>query len=913
MAKQHFYSRVPARVSMFYKSNGFDTFACSEGISQGFIEKTLATLLEQKPTPEEMKLIRQNELAPIYCHYKTNDDAFVLSCVSFLAKDYSGERTSYLVHSLILNEEEEKYIHSLKDECALNPKLFSHDIEKFDVTNPASRPIKNLEELEIKVSKLKANTGSYFSKFNDLTLRRFIFALLAAISGKYKCVHVVLPNNANSSESVNFLNYVLQILPYHLRKYVSFVSMVSDFNKYPGFKLKVISGSLGDAPVSKGVTINFVTNSITGIKDNDLKLLGIIPELICYLIDKDEEREEFFRFFDHMYSSSEVELKPLDQKTMLDSVLLFRVGSGMYDVNRVLPNDESVISLFEAYAKQREYLTEDYRRNIVKVLQRYPDTYTIIPKQVFSKVVSLYPTETEGTKHILMNVCLELIHTDLMRKQLFNFIKANFDKEDEESKDVIIANLCKVFNGEFLQDEILAFVSAYFDKANKDVRSVILETLFLSIRTVSIQDGLFKFFTTKYDLLDQNEKARLYEVVAEHLPEGDELTKRLLQLCDENITKEDENLQKIYAKSLFKLIDNEQKLKVDLLLSVVTETNGFTFDKITEALFRKRTNRKVLTKFIILSSRGKLEERVDKIIKMWIVADDVIEEKITRKFINAVLKGFEENPCFCTVDEVYSAETMIIKALKDKNTESCIEFMNAFKSEVINNLIISALDNIFKTDHPGAVEELIEYSEDDEQIKSSPNFYILDSYVRLKNSILNVNLSTLIEELASLSANLDFGKRIGNYLTVDVLNGFNKESNETFYDSKYVLTLISSNVLKFGHLRLSSIYEKIQEEVLKKYEDSKENRELIQNIFVRLAKAILDFAFECASKDKFMDDVKSFDSGIYNICSDIVSRYGKKQLGLLLTYPNKDLIKEINENTKQVKSQAGLFSKVIKI
>ena len=41
MAYQHFYSRVPARVSMYHKADGFDTFAHSEGLERDFIERPL--------------------------------------------------------------------------------------------------------------------------------------------------------------------------------------------------------------------------------------------------------------------------------------------------------------------------------------------------------------------------------------------------------------------------------------------------------------------------------------------------------------------------------------------------------------------------------------------------------------------------------------------------------------------------------------------------------------------------------------------------------------------------------------------------------------------------------------------------------------------------------------------------------
>ena len=48
MAKQHFYSRVPARISMYNRADSFDTFAHSEGLDREFIERELAPVYENK-------------------------------------------------------------------------------------------------------------------------------------------------------------------------------------------------------------------------------------------------------------------------------------------------------------------------------------------------------------------------------------------------------------------------------------------------------------------------------------------------------------------------------------------------------------------------------------------------------------------------------------------------------------------------------------------------------------------------------------------------------------------------------------------------------------------------------------------------------------------------------------------------
>ena len=106
MAKQHFYSRVPARGSLYNRADGFDTFAHSQGLSREFIERELSAVYENKLTKQDGEAIRTGKMPAVYSQSCLKSGALVQSCVSYLPKDYTGERSAYLCHSLILSEEE---------------------------------------------------------------------------------------------------------------------------------------------------------------------------------------------------------------------------------------------------------------------------------------------------------------------------------------------------------------------------------------------------------------------------------------------------------------------------------------------------------------------------------------------------------------------------------------------------------------------------------------------------------------------------------------------------------------------------------------------------------------------------------------------------------------------------------------
>ena len=62
MAKQHFYSRVPARGSLYNRSDGFDTFAHSQGLSRDFVERELSAVYENKLTKQDAEAVRTGKV-----------------------------------------------------------------------------------------------------------------------------------------------------------------------------------------------------------------------------------------------------------------------------------------------------------------------------------------------------------------------------------------------------------------------------------------------------------------------------------------------------------------------------------------------------------------------------------------------------------------------------------------------------------------------------------------------------------------------------------------------------------------------------------------------------------------------------------------------------------------------------------
>ena len=140
MAYQHFYSRVPARVSMYNRADGFDTFAQSAGLRREFVERELAPVYENKLNKNDVTPIRLGQMPRVYTQCCTRSGSLVQNCITYLPLDYTGERSAYLSHSLVYTEEEKLKILSSREENTLHPGLFVTDISQFPLTSPTASP-----------------------------------------------------------------------------------------------------------------------------------------------------------------------------------------------------------------------------------------------------------------------------------------------------------------------------------------------------------------------------------------------------------------------------------------------------------------------------------------------------------------------------------------------------------------------------------------------------------------------------------------------------------------------------------------------------------------------------------------------------------------------------------------------------
>ena len=183
------------------------------------------------------------------------------------------------------------------------------------------------------------------------------------------------------------------------------------------------------------------------------------------------------RQFHHFYNdivNKNKKLENLDLKDFCNLIFLYKQSCGAYSESNMLPEDNDVLLMLTIYDQYREYMETIDRVAILKCINRYALTKTMIPQPIFQKISKLYPNELDDCKKAIMETILDLIHTEVMREKLFAIIKTNYSKETIENRSIISEDLSRVFYGGFLQTQILNLFNVNFETETEETKNIIL-------------------------------------------------------------------------------------------------------------------------------------------------------------------------------------------------------------------------------------------------------------------------------------------------------------------------------------------------------------------------------------------------------------------------------------------------------
>nr|MBE6545142.1 hypothetical protein [Oscillospiraceae bacterium] len=337
MSYQHLYSRVPARVSLYNKIDGFDTFAHSSGLDRELILGELRAVYADKLSLYDQMKIRRGEIPTVYSQMLLPSGRVVQTALSYLPLDFTGERSAYFAHSLVLTEAERASIFSGSDCCTLNTDMFETDADSFELTSPYAAANPAYPE-KSQIRAFLGDARSVLGAYNPEMVKSFIYAVVASVVGGGRDVYFRLPvpEPSASTEAMRFINAVMSLLPYSIRERLSFVTYVNSPDSYKGFKLKYACAECERIYPHKGAFYDFSTGTVTGQPEEYEQNISL-ASFIYSLLDNKRVRDSFHAFVSGIERSYSL---TLDVKALNEIIFMFWQCSGFYVESSVLPTDD---------------------------------------------------------------------------------------------------------------------------------------------------------------------------------------------------------------------------------------------------------------------------------------------------------------------------------------------------------------------------------------------------------------------------------------------------------------------------------------------------------------------------------------------------------------------------------------------
>lgn len=864
MALQHLYSRVPARLSIYNKTDSFDTFAYSDGLTRDFVEKELAPIYDNKPTKNEAVLIREGKIPPVFCQRSGKNDELIQSCISFVSKDYTGERSSYFVHSLILSDAEKKSSLYSPDYDMLNPEMFCKDFSGIDLNTSEEYPDSNLPELTF-LPRQSQNVTEWARRYDTAMLKRLIYAGINLICGKGKPIFLLLsvPHNELSARALEFMNTFVQIIPYHARKSLSFVTDAGDCLKFSGFKIRFLPEN-AEIVASKGVFLHMGKKMCMGIRDEDVSANLQIVDFFYGLLLNDAVRREFLLYVDGAIRKKP-NLAALNLKNLTDLAFLFRQCSGMFPETAVLPNDDRVYDFITVYEKYRDALSDEYRINAMRCLQRYPVNHQMIPKNIFNRICRLYPGETPVTKRQIMNVVLDLIHTDTMRDKLFAFIKNVYEDEDEEIRLLINKDLCSVYYGGFLQLPILAFFAVNFAREPERTRDMVVDKLLLTIRTPAVQPKILEFFNLYYNKLTAAQKDRFYESFLKMLPEADNLAAKLIVLVDEYLPMEQEELKQRIAAGICAAVELDQRRKEPRLLQLLLEKEGFCADAVTAKIFGDWSTKKIFGEYMDALWEKPLEQRIGGILHIWTVVP-YMAESVQTKFLAALTELFSTGLAKGSLPSLLQAECTLERETESAKNVQAAAFVRQLAEQALHPIISEASMDVFR--QRDGVKMLLEYAQSHPYIKSSDGYKLAYALTAMLKAAEECHCDEILAIWRKLPKDTGVRKDMGKYMKREISSAMTDGEKIT---SAALLMALTEEMIG-GSFQFRNGYDKIHA-VLAETEMSDKTGWNADSKAIRI---LLKGAALICGIPGMDTSVCDPDSGLGQILTDFSSKHGKR-------------------------------------
>ena len=807
MAYQHFYSRVPARLSLYLKTDEYDTFAKSEAINEEYINENLSKLCAYRPDKVELPYIKDGKFPTVYCMQPDKSGNGVIeSAITYFAKDFTGERSSHMVQSLVLTEEEIRTISASHVNALLNPDMFLKSLDSFAFADRDSRA--NAKYPEVTYAICESDPATLLEEFDTEVIKRLIFALLRSFTSKARPIYIALnlPIEEASEAALSIINRIMAIFPPHMREKFSFVTYSSDFTKYGNFKLRFIPYSMIRSAGRKGYIFDMTKRIPDGVTDADYSTRAAEVEFLFSLIKNAEERKRFIKFYNDITDKNPAHKATANHTGFAGFTTLFRKASPLYDDMSVLRDDNAVYDAIGFYDKVRDVLEVEDRCRIVDVIGRYVGQKNPIPNNIFARVTKMYPSEPRECKDVILKLALELLHTDVMREKLFSFIKSNYLEEPDVIRYTIIEEVSRVYYGGFLQKQILAHFDSVFANENDACKFVIIDKLMLTIRTASLQAEIFQFIERHYSELSEKCKARIYETFYEMLPEADELSLVITKFVNKALAELEESPEKKaeVCSRVIEIVDEYEKRRKHSLSEMIFSVEGALSTVLKKKMVDEWYTRKIFTLYLSVNEEESILPLAGRIASLWKLSPNMpaaAEEIIYNELFEALDKKTKKTSLFDLI--------AFDRELCDNPEGTRYElFCKRIRIRKTFQVVTDKLSEFFETKHlPGSIGIVGDYIEEHKPLWYSVNARTVMSTVAAVKGIKESNFALTLKNILSIKNDDKIKAKVVKIL----FTLYGKDAERSYYsgeDKTLIAVLeVSRRYLEDGVVTLSKTFE----------------------------------------------------------------------------------------------------------
>lgn len=483
MAYIHHYASVPARLSLFNRCNGNDTYAKSGAVTREFAENEILGKFKLKFTKPLLELIDNGKQDDVFIRRFAADGSTVLTHLSFQLRDYTGEKPGVLVDSLVVSEKEELNAMSVPDSGIMPLRAFEYSPLAEMLADASATANGDCGENIYELMPAFDLPG-WFASAGARTVKSLLYMLLTAKKGDE--VYALYPMSQLISQShgefakitLAYFNCLTTVLPAYVRHRITFAVGCMPCDAFKGCMLKV-------RPLEGFVRPDSRCNAALLTKDanyvNDIDAYYAVEHELDYLCSfySNERARHYFADFSYRVSSTVPEYRDFDTCRFFDMLRCFACidDDSMSDMTNNIQRLDNLICTFLTL---RDALNEHERLALYALLMKYAELKAEPSAVILTLLLDAYKSETLPCRALIIRALDAMLSSGISQMRIITFFDGIAADETEVNKLRIRNALKSITKGKYAPAAAEVYKRLFTIDDESDINSELFADLAVS-------------------------------------------------------------------------------------------------------------------------------------------------------------------------------------------------------------------------------------------------------------------------------------------------------------------------------------------------------------------------------------------------------------------------------------------------